>query len=71
MAIRRSKPKEIVKKSWQVEFLTGQGMRRLEALRLTKPNHRWCRGEALKASGGWCSPPNKSGGMGTEQLKDF
>lgn len=56
----------------QVEALTGQGMPRLDAIRqigVTEQTfYRWSEGE--KKSVQWTVfPPNKYGGMGTDQLK--
>lgn len=60
MANKRPKPEEIVTKLRQVEFLTGQGMPRLNAIRqigVTEQTYdRW---------------KKKYGGMGTEQLKEL
>ena len=57
MAIKRSKPEEIVVKLRQVEVLMGQGMPRIDAIRqisvTEQTYYRW---------------KKKCGGMGTEQL---
>ena len=60
MANKRPKPEEIVTKLRQVDVLTGQGMRRLDAIRqigVTEQTfYRW---------------KKKYGGMGTHQLKEL
>ena len=60
MAIKRPKPKEIVTKLRQVEFLMGQGMPRIDAIRqisvTEQTYYRW---------------KKKYGGMGIEQLKEL
>ena len=60
MAIKRPKPEEIVVKLWQVEFLMGQGMPRIDAIRqisvTEQTYYRW---------------KKKYGGMGIEQLKEL
>ena len=60
MAIKRPKPEEIVVKLRQVEFLMGQGMPRIDAIRqisvTEQTYHRW---------------KKKHGGMGIEQLKEL
>jgi len=60
MAINRPKPEEIVVKLRQVEFLMGQGMPRIDAIRqisvTEQTYYRW---------------KKKHGGMGIEQLKEL
>ena len=60
MANKRPKPEEIVSKLRQVEVLMGQGMSRLDAIRLIgvveQTNYCWRK---------------KYGGMGVDQLKEL
>ena len=74
MANRRPKPEEIVTKLRQVEVLTRQGMPRLEAIRqigvTEQTYYRWSAGGQKRPQWG-VFPPNKYGGMGTDQLKEL
>jgi putative transposase len=58
MAIKRSKPEEIVAKLRQVEVLVGQGQKRIDAIReigvVEQTYYRWRK---------------QYGGMGTDQVK--
>ena len=60
MAIKRSKPEEIVAKLRQVEVLVGQGMTRIDAIReigvVEQTYYRWRK---------------QYGGMGTDQVKEL
>ena len=60
MAIKRSKPEEIVTKLRQVEALVGQGMSRIDAIReigvVEQTYYRWRK---------------QYGGMGTDQVKEL
>ena len=74
MSNKQPKPEEIVTKLRQVEVLTGQGMARLDAIRQIGCDYkRIIAGvQADKKSVQWTVfPPNKYGGMGTEQLKEL
>ena len=60
MANKRPKPEEIVTKLRQVEVLTGQGMKRIDAIReigvVEQTYYRWRK---------------QYGGMGTDQVKEL
>jgi transposase len=60
MAIKRSKPEEIIVKLRQIEVLMGQGMPQIDTIRQISVTEQSCYR--------W---KKKYGGMGTEQLKEL
>jgi hypothetical protein len=74
MTMKRSRPEEIVVKLGRFEALLGRGLPRIDAIRQISVTEQPLTAGALaeRRSVQWTvSPPNKCGGMGTEQLREL